>query len=214
MAVVLVAAAAAIHTTTAVWFALWLGVALAVAEPRWRPALAVGTAAVVMFGVWLLWLGPLSAQPLRVDEPWRSVMTIKDYLFSSDWPLSAWLANLSYPAIMWFGYRTRAARGLTHPRERALVLGRARPHRRVPRLGPDDDGAIRAAGTATGVPRVLDGRGDDGAVSHLVRHGVGRPWAPAGHPPALGHRAGRPPRHRSGACTSWRSNGPSDASFR
>ena len=123
MAVVLVAAAAAIHTTTAVWFALWLGVALAVAEPRWRPALAVGTGAVVMFGVWLLWLGPLSAQPLRVDEPWRSVMTIKDYLFSSDWPLSAWLANLSYPAIMWFGYRTRAARGLTHPREQALVLG-------------------------------------------------------------------------------------------
>ena len=74
-------------------------------------------------GVWLLWFGPLRTQLVHVDAQWRSVLTIKDYLFASDWPAYAWLANLSYPMITWVGYRMRASRALAHPRERALVLG-------------------------------------------------------------------------------------------
>ena len=123
VAVALVGGAALLHPTTALWFALWLGVAIASADPRWRPALAAGTAVAGTLGVWLIWFGPLKTQLVHVDEPWLAVLTIKDYLFASDWPAYAWLANLSYPVITWAGYRMRASRGLAHPRERALVLG-------------------------------------------------------------------------------------------
>ncbi len=123
IAVALVGGAAMLHPTTALWFALWLGVAIAVADPRWRPALAAGVVLAGTLGAWLLWRGPLSTQPMYIDEQWLSVLTIKDYLFPSDWPAYAWLANLSYPLITWVGYRIRASRALAHPRERALVLG-------------------------------------------------------------------------------------------
>ena len=123
VAVALVGGAALLHPTTALWFALWLGVAMAIADPRWRPALAAGTVVAGTLGVWLLWFGPLRTQLVHVDEQWLSVLTIKDYLFASDWPAYAWLANLSYPVITWVGYRMRASRALADPRERALVLG-------------------------------------------------------------------------------------------
>jgi hypothetical protein len=123
IAIVLVAVAAALHTTTALWFAVWLGVAIAVAEPRWRSGLAAGAVATAVLAGWLIWFGPLGEQLVRIDEQWLAVLRIKDYLFATDWPVWAWLLNLSYPAIVWAGYRMRAARGQAHPRELALVLG-------------------------------------------------------------------------------------------
>jgi len=123
LAVGLVAAAAALHPTTALWFALWLGTAIAAAEPRWRKPLAAAAAAGVVIGMWLLWFGPLRGHLERIDAAWLAVLATKDYLFVTDWPISAWLINLSYVVVIAIGYRLRAARHLTHPRERALVIG-------------------------------------------------------------------------------------------
>lgn len=122
-AIALVAAAAVIHPTTALWFAICWGVAIAVAEPRWRPVLAAGAAVAGVAAAWLLWSGPLRSQLVTIDEQWMSVLLIKDYLFPANWPVWAWAANLSYPIVVWFGYRARTTRGLAHPRERALVWG-------------------------------------------------------------------------------------------
>ena len=122
-ALALVGAAAALHTTTALWFALWLGVALFVAEPRLRRPLAAAAAIALVGSIWALVFGPLREQLQRMDDPWVSVLDLKDYLFPTRWPLSAWLVNLSYAAIVWTGYRMRAARSLATPRERALLSG-------------------------------------------------------------------------------------------
>jgi hypothetical protein len=59
----------------------------------------------------------------RMDARWVSVLDLKDYVFPTQWPLSAWLVNLSYAAIVWAGHRMRAARSVATPREGALVFG-------------------------------------------------------------------------------------------
>jgi hypothetical protein len=68
-------------------------------------------------------LGPLREQLVRMDARWLSVLAVKDYLMATEWPLSAWLVNLAYPAVVAAGYRLRASRGLAQPREGALVIG-------------------------------------------------------------------------------------------
>ena len=115
--------ATTLHTTTALWFVLWIGVALAVSDPRaWRPlaiAAVIGAAA----GIWALWFGPMREQLQQMDDQWLAVLDLKDYLFPTKWPLSAWLINFAYPVIICVGYRMRAARRTTHVREGALVVG-------------------------------------------------------------------------------------------
>ena len=123
VAIALVAAAGALHTTTALWFALWLGVAIFVAEPRWRRPLTVAAAIAVGGAIGTLWLGPMRDELQRMDDRWVSVLDLKDYLFPTEWPLSAWLINLSYPVIMWTGFRMRVTRSLASSREAALVFG-------------------------------------------------------------------------------------------
>lgn len=119
----LVATSGALHTTTAMWFALWLGLAIAVAEPRSRRPLAFAAAIAVGGALWALWFGPMRNELQRMDEGWVSVLNLKDYLFPTEWPWSAWLINLSYPIIMWTGYRMRVTRSLVSAREGALVFG-------------------------------------------------------------------------------------------
>ncbi len=123
MALVLVGAAGALHTTTALWFALWLGVAIFAAEPRLRRPLAIAAAMAVVGSIWGLWFGPMREGLQRMDARWVSVLDLKDYVFPTQWPLSAWLVNLSYAAIVWAGHRMRAARSVATPREGALVFG-------------------------------------------------------------------------------------------
>ena len=123
VALTLVAGAAALHTTTALWFAVWLGVAIFAADPRSRRPVAVAVLIAAAGSMWAVWLGPLREGLEQMDARWVSVLDLKDYLFPTEWPWSAWLVNLSYAAVMWTGYRMRAARSLALPREGALVLG-------------------------------------------------------------------------------------------
>lgn len=120
---VLLVAGALVHPTTALWFALWLGVAAMVHDRRLRPwgfaAIAVGAAA----GAWALAAGPLAGRLGIMDPEWRRMLQTKTYLFPLEWPAYAWLLNLGYLAVIGLLYRRRAGLGLVQPRERALVLG-------------------------------------------------------------------------------------------
>jgi hypothetical protein len=123
VAVLLVGAAAAVHTTTALWFAVLVGVALVVTEQWWRrvaiPAGVIGAAV----AAWAMLAGPLRGRLVVMDDLWLQAVASKDSLFATEWPLSAWAVNLGTLGLLWVAYRFRAARGLAAAEERGLVWG-------------------------------------------------------------------------------------------
>ena len=121
--VLLVLAAGFIHPTTALWFAVWAGVAMMVTEQRMRVPLAGGAVVGILVGAWLLTAGPLAGRLIVMDPEWLATLETKDYLFPLDWPLYAWLINLAYAPLIVLVYRHRRARGLTLPGETGLVAG-------------------------------------------------------------------------------------------
>ncbi len=119
----LVALAGALHPTTALWFAIWLGVATIVGEPRLRKPMIAGVAIAALAGAWSFSAGPLAGRLVVMDPAWLETLASKDYLFPLRWPAAAWLVNLGYiPLIVWI-YRRRRADGLLVPRETAIVVG-------------------------------------------------------------------------------------------
>lgn len=119
----LVIVAALAHPTTALWFGVWLGVAVFLSERRWRVALGAAGAGAAGGVIWALTAGPLSGRLVEMDAVWLATLRAKEYLFPLDWPAHAWLINLGYvPLILWIHQRRRTA-GLLRPRETALVVG-------------------------------------------------------------------------------------------
>jgi hypothetical protein len=119
----LVLAAACVHPTTAIWFALWLGVAHAVDDARLRVPLLAAAAAVAAGGAWAVSAGPLAGRLAIMDPEWLATLTSKDYLFPLAWPWTTWALNMIYAPIVVLAYRRRAAAGLAVPFERGLVAG-------------------------------------------------------------------------------------------
>jgi hypothetical protein len=113
--------AGAIHPTTGIWFVGWIGVALAVEQPRLRPALAIGGAIGLAAGLGLLAAGFLPVQ--RMDDAWLSTLAGKDYLFATDWGIVPWVLNAAYPVLIVTTFLARRRRGLTQPGELGLVVG-------------------------------------------------------------------------------------------
>ncbi|MEN3336603.1 MAG: hypothetical protein V7647_279 [Acidobacteriota bacterium] len=123
VAIALIAAAALLHPTTALWFAIWIGVATMVEEKETRLPLAMVAAATGLFGVWCLVAGPLTGRLSVMDPEWLATLSAKDYLFPFTWPADVWLVNLGYaPLILWL-YRGRVAAGAVTPGENGLVVG-------------------------------------------------------------------------------------------
>jgi hypothetical protein len=123
LSITLVGAAAAVHVTTALWFAVLIGVAIVCLDRTFR---RLGIVAVVSAAAFLLWAS--AAGPLRntfdiMDTPWLAAVASKDSLFASGWPLWAWLANLSFIAIGWAAHVARRRRGLAGAEEQALLWG-------------------------------------------------------------------------------------------
>jgi hypothetical protein len=115
----------AIHPTTAMWFAIWIGVAMFVSERTWRgPLAALGSISLVLAG-WAVTLGPLRGHLTQMDPLWASAMAGKDYIFPSDWNASFWLVNLSYFAVALAVYLLRRRRGIAVRREIGLLAGAA-----------------------------------------------------------------------------------------
>ena len=118
-----VAAAGAIHPTTALWFSIWLGVAAFVADPRRRPVMAAVALVLGVVGAWALVSGPYEGRLIRMDDEWRATLASKDYLFPLEWPVSVWLVNLGYIPLICVGYLRRRSAGVLRQREFAIVAG-------------------------------------------------------------------------------------------
>ena len=115
--------AAAMHTTTALWFAIWLGVAAWVGRPAWRRRMAIGLVALLCAVTWTAWHGPLAGRLHTMDAAWLTVIADKDYLFPLAWPLGAWITNLISVPVIILAWRARVRAGLTFEDEKALVVG-------------------------------------------------------------------------------------------
>ncbi len=122
-AVALVAMGAVVHVTTAMWFAVLIGIALAALDRRWRRLAVAGAAAATAFTAWALTAGPLQASLTRMDAQWLEAVAGKDSLFASDWPLWAWAANLGLLALLWWACRRRQRAGMLRPEQAALAWG-------------------------------------------------------------------------------------------
>lgn len=116
-------AAATLHPTTTLWFAVWIGVAMFVSEPQWRRALAAAAAGVAALAVWAAATGPLRERFVIMDPEWLAAIAGKDYLFPLAWPAGTWAINLVYTLVILLVYGWRAAHGLLLRRETGLVVG-------------------------------------------------------------------------------------------
>jgi len=115
----LAALAIVIHTPTGVWFAAAWAAAV-VWQWRAHPRLAVAVAG-IGGALALVVLVALRDQLVPMNAEWLDVLKEKDYLFSGEWPLYAWVTNLAYPLVILAIYRRRRARGLAGDGESALV---------------------------------------------------------------------------------------------
>jgi hypothetical protein len=118
-----IGAAALLHPTTTLWFAIWLAVAALVAGTRVRRPLLVAAAVCVPIGIWAIAAGPLTGRFVRMDDDWVAAIGSKDYLFPLAWPIYAWVLNAGYAVVIALLYRQRSAAGLASERERAVVIG-------------------------------------------------------------------------------------------
>jgi hypothetical protein len=122
-AMALVAVAAPVHVTTALWFAVLVGTALAILDPRLRRVVIAGAA--VAGGVLLAAVaaGPLGGTLTAMDATWLQAVASKDSLFATQWPMWAWAANFAFFGLLVWAHRVRARRGDATPEDRALVWG-------------------------------------------------------------------------------------------
>lgn len=123
MPALLLIGAGLLHPTTAVWFAVWLGVATAVEERHTTIVLGVAAASGIVASIWLLTTGALAGRLVVMDPEWLATLATKDYLFPLEWPVDVWLINLSYAPIILAIYWHRRAAGLLVSRETGIVVG-------------------------------------------------------------------------------------------
>jgi hypothetical protein len=122
-AIALVAAGGIVHPTTAVWFAVLIGVALIVSERTLRPVLLGATAVVLLGIVWAVTAGPLADGLVVMDDDWRRVVAVKTTLFASEWPPTAWIANIGTTAVLAWAWLDRRQRGVETLEDRGLAAG-------------------------------------------------------------------------------------------
>ena len=123
LSLALVAAAFLLHPTTAVWFGIWIAVALAWTEPRWRTAIGAFAVMAAIAAAWAIARGPLQGHLARMDPRWASVLAGKDYIFPFDWTPTFWTVNLGYAVVILAIYRYRRRLGVALARESGLVAG-------------------------------------------------------------------------------------------
>lgn len=123
LAVALVAASAVVHVTMAIWFAVLIGVAIAVLDARLRRLAVAGGAIALVALLAAIAVGPLQGTLTAMDETWLQAVASKDSLFATGWPVWAWVANLGFLGLLWWAHLTRARRGEATAEDAALVWG-------------------------------------------------------------------------------------------
>lgn len=116
-AVALVAVAALCHTTTALWFAVLIGTALAVVDRRWRFAAAIVSGAALVVLTWTMAAGA------TLDALWIEALGDRNFIFANEWPFWAWAANLGLLAALWMAHAVRRRHGTATERDAALAWG-------------------------------------------------------------------------------------------
>ncbi len=122
MWIALLVLAAAVHPTTAIWFAIWLGVAAFAARPEWRRPLAAAAVSGIAILALLVWRGSLAPHLAIMDAEWLAAIGEKD-LFPLSWPIDVWITNLVAVPIILLCWRARARQGITIIGETPLVIG-------------------------------------------------------------------------------------------
>jgi len=123
LAVALVAISAPVHITTALWFSVLVGVALAMLDDRMRRlGMAGALTAALLLGVFAV-AGPLRGTLTTMDDIWLQAVASKDSLFATGWPVWAWLANLGSLVLLWVAQWVRARRGRSTPEDIAVAWG-------------------------------------------------------------------------------------------
>jgi hypothetical protein len=122
-ALVLLVLIAPLHPTTGVWFLIWYGVAVIVAEKRARRGMILVTGLTIVAAVWAVTAGPLAGRLVRMDRVWLAALEGKDYLFPNLWPSYAWLTNLAYPVLIALAAYARWRDGRLTSAEQGLVAG-------------------------------------------------------------------------------------------
>ena len=112
--------AAAVHPTTALWFAVVATVVFLRSRID-RPTPA--SLGLLMPAVLLMALGAPFMDLRRMDPEWLAVLADKSYLFPSSWPPSVWAVNLAYPVALVLIFRYRRRLGAHVPGEEPLILG-------------------------------------------------------------------------------------------
>ena len=123
LAVALVAAGSVIHVTISLFFAVLIGVGLAVLDSRFRPLAVAGSAVAAITLLAAVTLGPLRGTLTTMDATWLQAVASKDSLFATDWPLWAWATNLGFLGLLWWAHRVRTRRGQATSEDTALVWG-------------------------------------------------------------------------------------------
>lgn len=123
LAVVMVGLMAPVHITTALWFAVLIGVALAVLDIRMRRLATAGAAAAALLLAVAVAAGPLGGTLTTMDAIWLQAVGSKDSLFATGWPLWAWGANLGTLGLLWWMHQIRTAGGEATRADAALVWG-------------------------------------------------------------------------------------------
>ena len=123
VAITMLALASVVHVTTALWFAVLLGVALLVLDRRWRGLAAVAASVAVLVLIGAVTIGPMNGALSVMDATWLEAVASKDSLFATDWPVWAWTMNLGFLALLWWAHRTRVKRGTASTEDAALVWG-------------------------------------------------------------------------------------------
>jgi hypothetical protein len=113
-------AAGVMHPTTALWFGVVVTVAFLRSTVDRRHTATLTMALPVVL---IVTAGTPVFDLRRMDPEWLAVLADKTYLFPSEWPLSIWAVNLSYPIALVLIHRRRRNLGATVPGEAALVLG-------------------------------------------------------------------------------------------
>ena len=123
VAVLLACLGILVHPTTGVWFAIWIGVAVAISASLPRRVLIATAALSAAAALALVLAGPLRGGLTVMDPAWMAVLAERDYLYPTEWKAGTWVVNAIAPGLVALVFAWRRRLGLTTSAEAGIVVG-------------------------------------------------------------------------------------------